>query len=148
MKLSTKQQRFVEAYDGNATQAALVAGYSAKTAPFIGAENLKKPQICQAIQEREEQEARARIAPRQKRQAFWTAVMLDESQEMRDRLRASELLGKSEGDFLERHEMTGVTRLSADDCARRAEQAWEDLKRIRAARQSGQEGDMYVTVTA
>jgi len=35
--------------DLNATQAAIRAGYSKKTAPFIGAENLKKPQIQAAI---------------------------------------------------------------------------------------------------
>jgi chromatin remodeling complex protein RSC6 len=40
-----KQKCFVAAYEGNATQAALKAGYSKKTAAFIGAENLKKPQI-------------------------------------------------------------------------------------------------------
>jgi hypothetical protein len=33
--------------------------------------------------------------------------MLDEEQSMKDRLRASELLGKSGGDFLERREITG-----------------------------------------
>ena len=41
--LTAKQKRFVEAYTGNATAAAIAAGYSEKTAPFIGAENLKKP---------------------------------------------------------------------------------------------------------
>ena len=45
MSLTAKQQRFIEAYDGNATQAALTAGYSAKTAYAIGQENLKKPEI-------------------------------------------------------------------------------------------------------
>jgi hypothetical protein len=33
--------------------------------------------------------------------------MWDENAEMKDRLKASELLGKSEGDFLERTEITG-----------------------------------------
>ncbi|MFP3638122.1 terminase small subunit [Paraburkholderia sp. SIMBA_054] len=49
--LSGKQQRFVDEYliDLNATQAALRAGYSAKTASAIGAENLRKPQIAAAI---------------------------------------------------------------------------------------------------
>ncbi len=37
--------------DGNATQAAIDAGYSAKTAAAIGAENLRKPQIAAAIEE-------------------------------------------------------------------------------------------------
>jgi hypothetical protein len=38
---------------------------------------------------------------RQQRQQFWSKVAGDESQEMKDRLRASELLGKSEADFTE-----------------------------------------------
>lgn len=49
--LTAKQQAFVDEYliDRNATQAAIRAGYSAKTAGQIGDENLKKPQIAQAI---------------------------------------------------------------------------------------------------
>jgi phage terminase small subunit len=50
-KLTPKQARFVEEYliDLNATQAAIRAGYSAKTANEIGAENLAKPSIKAAI---------------------------------------------------------------------------------------------------
>lgn len=46
-KLTDKQERFCEEYliDLNATQAAIRAGYSAKTAASIGAENLIKPEI-------------------------------------------------------------------------------------------------------
>lgn len=49
-----KQAAFVESYlqNFNATQAALAAGYSPKTAYSIGAENLKKPEIAAAIRER------------------------------------------------------------------------------------------------
>lgn len=49
--LSEKQKRFVEEYlvDLNATQAAKRAGYSEKTAYRTGADNLKKPQIAEAI---------------------------------------------------------------------------------------------------
>lgn len=52
-KLTPKQQRFVEEYlvDLNATQAALRAGYSKKSAYSTGQENLKKPVIKKAIQE-------------------------------------------------------------------------------------------------
>lgn len=52
-KLNARQQRFVKEYliDPNATQAALKAGYSKKTARFIGAENLTKPNIRDAIAE-------------------------------------------------------------------------------------------------
>lgn len=52
-KLTPKQQRFVDEYiiDLNATQACIRAGYSEKTAKEIGAENLTKPNIQQAIQQ-------------------------------------------------------------------------------------------------
>lgn len=51
-KLTDKQARFVEEYliDLNATQAAIRAGYSEKTAYSIGQENLTKPDIAAAIQ--------------------------------------------------------------------------------------------------
>ena len=50
--LTPKQQRFVQEYliDLNATQAAIRAGYSAKTARRIATENLSKPVISEAIQ--------------------------------------------------------------------------------------------------
>ena len=49
--MTKKQKRFVEEYliDLNATQAAIRAGYSPETAGSIGAENLKKPEISDAI---------------------------------------------------------------------------------------------------
>ena len=52
--LTNKQKKFVEEYlrDFNATQAALRSGYSPKTARSIGAENLTKPDILAAIDER------------------------------------------------------------------------------------------------
>lgn len=50
-KLSAKQAQFVDQYliDLNATQAAIRAGYSPKTAAQIGVENLKKPKVAAAI---------------------------------------------------------------------------------------------------
>lgn len=51
MSLTAKQAKFVEEYliDLNATQAATRAGYSARTAFRIGAENMQKPVIRAAI---------------------------------------------------------------------------------------------------
>ncbi|MGY8856218.1 MAG: terminase small subunit [Pseudomonadales bacterium] len=51
--LTTKQRLFVDEYiiDFNASKAALRAGYSEKTAYSIGFENLKKPEIENAIDE-------------------------------------------------------------------------------------------------
>jgi phage terminase small subunit len=53
MPLTPKQEQFVEEYliDVNATQTALRAGYSEKTAHVIGSENLRKPAISAAIAE-------------------------------------------------------------------------------------------------
>ena len=52
-KLTAKQQAFCEEYlvDLNATQAAIRAGYSEKTASEMGYENLSKPQIAEVITE-------------------------------------------------------------------------------------------------
>lgn len=49
--LTPKQARFVAEYliDFNATQAAIRAGYSQKTASSIGQENLNKPEIAAAV---------------------------------------------------------------------------------------------------
>ncbi len=57
MALSDKQRRFVEEYmvDLNATQAAIRAGYSLNTAHSIGSENLTKPEIQKAIQEKQKE---------------------------------------------------------------------------------------------
>lgn len=53
-KLTKKQQIFVDEYiiDLNGTQAAIRAGYSKKTARQAGTENLSKPSIREAIDER------------------------------------------------------------------------------------------------
>lgn len=50
--LTPKQTLFVQEYlvDLNATQAAIRAGYSKNTAKAIGAENLTKPDIADAVQ--------------------------------------------------------------------------------------------------
>lgn len=103
-KLTVKQLRFVEAYDGNATAAAIAAGYSVKTACYIGNENLRKPNIIKAIKAREAKKVKPHIASREDRQKFWTETMRDTKADLKNRLRASELLGKSEADFIERVE--------------------------------------------
>lgn len=52
MKMTAKQRKFVVEYVkcGNATQSAIKAGYSEKTARQAGTENLAKPVIKQAIE--------------------------------------------------------------------------------------------------
>lgn len=67
-KLTGKQARFVEEYlkDLNATQAAIRAGYSAKTARKIGNENLTKPDVARAISQ-----AKSQRSERTKVDADW-----------------------------------------------------------------------------
>ena len=103
-KLTAKQQVFVMEYmnDFNATRAAQAAGYSQRTAYSIGQRLLKNVEISQAINSAMTERKNQLIATREQRQEFWTAVMTDTEQDMRSRLRASELLAKSEGDFLEK----------------------------------------------
>lgn len=117
-KLTEKQARFVETYDGNAEKAAIAAGYTEKFAKAKSHELLKHPVVVAAIKSRPIVEAsNARIATRIERQAFWTKVMLGEETEtvvtkegaivdvpvsMKERLKASELLGRSEADFTDK----------------------------------------------
>lgn len=63
MKLTEKQKKFADYYIelGNATQAAIKAGYSKKTANTIAAQNLAKLSIKNYIDERMEQIASERI---------------------------------------------------------------------------------------
>ena len=106
-KLTAKQQRFVDAYDGNATKAAIAAGYSPRSAYAVGQENMKKPVILAAIQAREKERNAPLIMTREERQTMWSEIARDKGERTQDRLKASELLGKSEGDFVERREISG-----------------------------------------
>jgi len=106
--LTTRQARFVEAYTGNATEAAIQAGYSEKTAYSQGQRMLKNVEILSAIQAREEAHMESAIADRKERQTFLTRVMRDEEQGMPQRLKASELLCRIAGDFLDRVEHSGA----------------------------------------
>ena len=96
---TAKQQRLIDCYAGDIKEAADKAEIS-----YGYARNLMtKSDILEAIRNRQETEVRPKdIADRQERQAFWTKIERDESQSTSDRLRASELMGKSECDFIER----------------------------------------------
>ena len=128
--MTDKQRFFVQEYlkDYNATQAAIRAGYSKKTAGAIGAENLTKPEIQDALQKVMSERTSALIADRQARKEFWTKTMYDETEDMKQRLRASELLGKSEGDFTERQEIKADVNTHDYDLAKLTE---EELLKLR-----------------
>ncbi|AIG43314.1 terminase small subunit [Streptococcus suis] len=63
-KLTLKQRKFIDEYIicGNATEAAIKAGYSPKTAGQIGEQNLKKLEIKSAIAERMKQLESSKVA--------------------------------------------------------------------------------------
>ena len=121
-RLSEKQKRFIDYYIEtlNASEAARRAGYSIKTANRIGQENLTKPVIKSAIEERLAQLESERIAGAEEVLKYLTAVMRgEESEEQvvtvgtgqgeseveivkkkvspKDRIKAAELLGKRYG---------------------------------------------------
>lgn len=136
-KLTEKQQRFADYFieSGNATQAAIEAGYSERTARNIGSENLTKPNIRAYIDQRLEELASERIADQQEVLEYLTGVMRGEEkggalkglgdgyQEVIDdmpptvseRTKAAELLGKRYGIWTEKVEVKDITPTFIDD---------------------------------
>ncbi|WP_144704961.1 terminase small subunit [Fictibacillus phosphorivorans] len=109
-KLTIKQALFIEEYliDYNATQAAIRAGYSKKTAYAIGQENLKKPEIIKAINaEAEYRIEKAAITVDFILQGIKNIADNNEEQ-TKDRLKAYELLGKYLKLFTDKTEVSGV----------------------------------------
>ncbi len=83
VKMTAKQQRFCDEYliDLNATQAAIRAGYSKKTAGVIGDENLKKPYIREYIDKRMAEKEAELIADQNEVIKYLTSVMRREATE-------------------------------------------------------------------
>ena len=110
-KLTPKQQCFVNEYliDLNATQAAIRAGYSEKTANRIGPQLLVKTCVSEAIQQaRQELEKRTQITADLVLKEL-AAIALDDASDVSDsrlrytnKIRALELLGKHLGMFKEK----------------------------------------------
>lgn len=114
MPLNARQQAFVDAYDGDGVAAARKAGYSGtpEVLAITASKLLRVPKVREAIEARRATATKANIASREERQGFWTSVMRDQDGPMFDRLKASELLGKSEADFLERHDHNVAASIS------------------------------------
>lgn len=129
-KMTAKQRRFCDEYlvDMNATQAAVRAGYSRKTAYSIGTENLKKPELKKYIERRMDEKERTLVADQDEIMGYLTLVLRGESQSTeivvegtgdgrsrarairkkpseKDRLKAAELLGKAYGLYTDRVDM-------------------------------------------
>lgn len=101
--LTPKQKAFADYYIelGNATEAAIRAGYNKKTARQIGSMNLTKVDIKQYIEERLSKIEDARIAKGEEVLQYLTKVMRGEEKDqfgldpsLQDRTKAAELLGK------------------------------------------------------
>lgn len=137
VKLTEKQQRFCDEYliDLNATQAAIRAGYSRKTAYRTGADNLKKPQVEAYISQRMAEKESELIASQDEVLKYLTAVLRGESQSTeivvegigdgcseartmmkkpseKDRLKAAELMGKRYGLYTDKLELDADMELN------------------------------------
>ena len=123
-KLTQKQRRFIDEYiiSGNATQAAIKAGYSKKTARKIGQENLTKPDIKAAIEKRNAEIQSKKTADMTEVMEYLTSVMRGEQTESvatskgvysnvevsaKDRIKAAELIGKRNGAWTDKKEING-----------------------------------------
>lgn len=125
--LTVKQKRFADEYiiSGNATEAAIKAGYSNKTAAVIGAENLIKPNIKQYIDTRFKELDSAKIADQKEVMEYLTRLMRGEEKETEMinvgnfeqqlievpikhsvRKQAAELIGKRYGMWTEKMDVT------------------------------------------
>lgn len=82
-KLTAKQQRFCDEYliDLNATQAAIRAGYSQKTAKQIGQQNLTKLDIKEYIKKRMAEKEKELIADQDEVMKYLSSVMRREMTE-------------------------------------------------------------------
>jgi phage terminase small subunit len=82
-KLTIKQQRFIDEYmiDLNATQAAIRAGYSKRSANAVGNENMAKPIIRAEIDKRLQEKHDATIADREEVLRTLTRVLRREEKE-------------------------------------------------------------------
>lgn len=115
--LTTKQKRFCDEYlvSGNATQAAIKAGYSKKTANRIASENLLKLDIKEYLEKRLKEIESRKIADAAEVMQYLTSVMRNETKEeipmfngvsiemvekdtsIKDRNKAAEMLAKRFG---------------------------------------------------
>ncbi len=135
LPLTTKQKRFCQEYliDLNATQAAIRAGYSEKSAYSVGQRMLKNVEVKKYIAEQMERLKNEKISSAQEVLEYLTSVMRGEQKEqvplmyydkqileeksasIKDRLKAAELLGKRYALFTEKLEVEGTTAVQIVD---------------------------------
>ncbi len=99
--LTERQARFVDLWNGNGTETAKMAGYSHPK--DAGIRCVKHVAIGRLIRAKRASELKPEIMTRIERQRFWSKIIADPEVHIKYRLKASELLGKSEGDFIDRY---------------------------------------------
>ena len=109
MKLNARQKAFCEYYvvSGNATDAAIKAGYKEKNARKIGSENLTKMDIKKYIKELQEKAKTSRIMTAVERREFLTEVIKNGNEKVQDRLKALDILNKMDGEYIEKMQLSG-----------------------------------------
>jgi phage terminase small subunit len=129
--LTPKQRRFVEEYllDLNATQAAIRAGYSRKTAAMLGYQQLQKTLVADAIAS-----AQARRSQRTEITADWVLQELRKlaASNMGDFMRTGEH-GDPHLDFsaLTRDQMAALSEVTVDDFTDGRGDDARDVRRVR-----------------
>lgn len=115
--MNDRQRAFCQYYaaDPDGTAAAIKAGYSKRTAAAIASENLRKPELLDYIKQLQAEAEAARVADLVEVKQFWTATMRDEEQRVEFRLKASELLAKSSGEFVQRVDLTAQVEAQVEE---------------------------------
>lgn len=108
MKLTEKQKKFIDYYiqTGNASESCKLAGYNGNNLDVLGTKNLNK--LKEYILPRVEELDLNRTADLQEIFEFWTKTMKNENIKTNERLKASELLAKSQGAFTEKVEVKEI----------------------------------------
>ena len=113
--LNERQLSFVDHYlkTGNATQSAILAGYSQKTANTIGSQLLRHKLISKRIQAATQAMNLESIANAQELQERLTAIIRSAEEKTQDRTRAIELLAKLQGLMIDRAETVQTVDMEA-----------------------------------
>lgn len=136
-KMTIKQQRFADEYiiSGNATQSAIIAGYSQKYANTNASKLLQNTTIKNYIEERLEELDSEKIADQKEILQYLTSILRGEETEQtlrgvgegaqiisdidvgaKDRIKAAELLGKRHAMWTDKMDVSGgVVFISGDD---------------------------------
>ena len=115
MKLTPKQQAFADYYiqSGNATESYKKAYESCKkdeSAMVNGSKLLRNAKVVKYIEERQKEIDSTRTADMKEVKEFWSQTMRDVGNTMKDRLKASELIARTSGAFLEKVEVKGEVK--------------------------------------